>query len=50
MPAVNASICYGLSSAAISDQIGIEKTLVKIQYNEAKEDKPTIGFGNAGLS
>lgn len=47
LPAVNASICYGLSSASISDQVGIEKTHVKVQYNEAKEDKPTIGFGNA---
>jgi hypothetical protein len=31
LPAVNAIICYGLSSAAkISDQVGIEKTHVKI--------------------
>lgn len=49
--AVNASICYGLSSSSISDQVGIEKTHVKVQYNEtAKEEKSPIGFGNVGPS
>lgn len=51
-PTVNAIISYGLSSAGkISDQVGIEKTHVKIQYNDGnvKDDKSQNGSSNVGL-
>ena len=52
-PVVNALLCYGLSSAArISEQLGIEKTFVKVQYSGSekaeKEEKSPAGFGIGG--
>lgn len=52
LPAINASLCYGLSSVArIAEQLGIDKTYVKVQYNPVDmkpEEKSPAGFGIGG--
>jgi hypothetical protein len=52
LPEVNASLCYGLSSVAkIAEQLGLEKTHVRVQHsmNENRQDeKSPVGFGKGG--
>ena len=51
LPEVSACLCYGLSSAArISEQLGIEKTFVKVTYNgaDSSNENKSASFGPGG--